>query len=320
MHSQERRYEMGNTLRYEGFRTVLLSQMRKRLSGKFGIKRISRRETVKNNDTVMEMLLVELEDGRAAPILYLQDLYKTYREGATMDEIIQGLCELFTAYSEIRIPMENKLNELLEDFEKVKPLIEFRLINGARNKRRMEGKPFSRMGEFLLSYQIQLSDGHGGIYSTQVTEQMLQEWGIDEAELHEIAVSNMDLPENYLLQPIEEATGISIDSSVKPEDRPEMFILTSKMKINGASVIFSEEVRQKVGDRVGGDYYLLPSSIHEWVVIPKRWARSSQEMEDMVQAANADAVEEEDFLSDHAYEYDVAKEQMRQAVTRAVLM
>ena len=67
---------MGNTLRYEGFRNVLLSQMRKRLSGKLGIKQISRRETVKNNDTVMEMLLVELEDGRAAPTLYLEDLYR----------------------------------------------------------------------------------------------------------------------------------------------------------------------------------------------------------------------------------------------------
>ena len=311
---------MGNILRYEGFRNVLLSQMQKRLAGKFGIDRISRREAVKNNDTVMEMLLVEMEDGRAAPILYLQDLYKTYQEGATLEEILQGLCELFTAYSAIRIPMENKLNELLDDFEKVKPLIEFRLINGARNKRRMEGKPFSRMGEFLLSYQIQLGDGHGGLYTTQITEQMLRDWGIDEAELHEIAVSNMDLPKNYLLQPMEEATGIRIDPSVKPEDRPEMFILTSKMKINGAAVIFSEEVRQKVGAQVGGDYYLLPSSIHEWVVIPKRWAGSTQEMEDMVQSVNADSTDEEDFLSDHVYEYDVAKEQMRQAATRAVLM
>lgn len=320
MHSQERRYEMGNTLRYEGFRNVLLSQMRKRLSGKLGIKRISRREAIKNNDTVMEMLLVELEDGRAAPILYLEDLYKMYQEGETMEELLQGLCELFTTYSAVQIPLENKLSELLDDFEKVKPLIEFRLINGARNKRRMKGKPFSRMGEFLLSYQIQVGDGNGGIYSTQITEDMLREWGIDEAELHEIAVANMDLPQNYLLQPMEEATGIRIDPSVKPEDRPEMFILTSKMKINGATVIFSEEVRQEVGEQVGGDYYLLPSSIHEWVVIPKRWARSSQEMENMVQEVNADSTEEEEFLSNHAYEYDVAKEQMRQAVTRAVLM
>lgn len=320
MHSQERRYEMGNTLRYEGFRNVLLSQMRKRLAGKFGIKRISRREAVKNNDTVMEMLLVELEDGRAAPILYLEDLYKMYQEGETMEELLQGLCELFTSYSAVKIPLENKLSELLDDFEKVKPLIEFRLINGARNKRRMEGKPFSRMGEFLLSYQIQIGDGNGGIYSTQITEDMLQEWGIDEAELHEIAVANMDLPQNYLLQPMEKALGIKIDPSMKPEGGPEMFILTSKWKINGATVIFSEEVRQKVGNQIGGDYYLLPSSIHEWVVIPKRWAKSTQEMEDMVQEVNAEAVEDEDFLSDHVYEYDVAKAQMRQAVTRAVLM
>lgn len=320
MHSQERRYEMGNTLRYEGFRNVLLSQMRKRLSGKLGIKQISRRETVKNNDTVMEMLLVELEDGRAAPTLYLEDLYKAYREGATLDEILQGLCEMFTKYSAVKMPLENKLSALIDDFEKVKPLLKFRLVNGARNKRRMEGKPFSRMGEFLLAYQIQLGDGHGGIYATQVTDQMLREWGIDEAELHDIAVANMDLPQNYLLQSMEKAIGIEVDPSVKPEDRPEMFILTSKMKINGATVIFSEEVRQKVGKQLGGDYYLLPSSIHEWVVIPKRCARSTQEMEDMVQEVNEDAVEEEEFLSDHVYEYDVARAQMRQAVTRAVLM
>ena len=106
---------MGNTLRYEGFRNVLLSQMRKRLSGKLGIKQISRRETVKNNDTVMEMLLVELEDGRAAPTLYLEDLYKAYREGATLDEILQGLCEMFTKYSAVKMPLENKLNALIDD-------------------------------------------------------------------------------------------------------------------------------------------------------------------------------------------------------------
>ena len=139
-------------------------------------------------------------------------------------------------------------------------------------------------------------------------------------QLHDIAVANMDLPQNYLLQSMEEAIGIEVDPSVKPEDRPEMFILTSKMKINGATVIFSEEVRQKVGKQIGGDYYLLPSSIHEWVVIPKRCARSTQEMEDMVQEVNEDAVEEEEFLSNHVYEYDVARAQMRQAVTRAVLM
>lgn len=217
------------------------------------------------------------------------------------------------------MPLENKLSALIDDFEKVKPLLKFRLVNGARNKRRMEGKPFSRMGEFLLAYQIQLGDGHGGIYATQVTDQMLREWGIDEAELHDIAVANMDLSQNYLLQSMEEAIGIEVDPSVKPEDRPEMFILTSKMKINGATVIFSEEVRQKVGKQLGGDYYLLPSSIHEWVVT-LRGVQEHTEMEDMVQEVNEDAVEEEEFLSDHVYEYDVARAQMRQAVTRAVLM
>ena len=320
MHSQERRYEMGNTLRYEGFRNVVLSQMKKRLEGYWGIREISRREAVRNNDTVMDMLLVELVDGRAAPILYLQDLYKTYQEGAGMEEILQGLCEMFITYSSMPAPVEHQLSTLLDDFEKVRPLISFRLINGARNKRRMQGKPFSRLGEVRLAYQIQVGDGHGGIYATQIPNAMLEEWDIDEAELHEIALSNMELEKNYLLQPMEEATGIRIDPSVKPEDRPDIYILTSKWKINGATVIFSDEVRQKVGAQVGGDYYLLPSSIHEWVVIPKRWARGKDEMEQLMQDSSDDPAGDEEFLSNHVYEYDVQKEQLRQTATSAVLM
>lgn len=311
---------MGNTLRYEGFRNVLLSQLRRRLTGSCGIRRVSKSEAVKNNDTVMEMILVEMEDGRAAPILYLQDLYRTYQEGADLGDILQGLCELYTTYASMGHPVEEELSELLDDWEKTKQLITFRMINGAKNTRRMKNKPFSRLGEFLLAYQIQIGDGHGGFYATQVTDDMLKEWGIDEAELHEIAVANMNLPGNYQLLPMEEATGIRIDSSVKPEDRPEIYVLTSRAKVNGATVIYSDEVKQKVASTVGGDYYLLPSSIHEWVVISKRWAQRTEKMEHMVQDINDTSVEDEDFLSNHVYEYDAEKEQMRQALSQAVLM
>lgn len=311
---------MGNTLRYEGFRNVLLSQLRRRLSGIRGIKNVSKSEAVKNNDARKELILVELEDGRSAPILYLTDLYRTYQEGADLEEILQGLCELYTNYASMGNAVEMEFSEILDDWEKIRKLITFRLINGPKNTRRMKNKPFSRLGEFLLAYQIQVGDGRGGFYATQITDTMMHSWGIDETALHDIALDNMDLPGNYRLVPMEKATGMRIDPSVRPEDRPEIYILTSRSKVNGATVICSDEVKQQVAAKVGGDYFLLPSSIHEWVVVSKRWAQQIDQMEQMVQDINDTAVEEEDFLSNHVYEYDAEKEQMRQALSQAVLM
>ena len=71
---------------------------------------------------------------------------------------------MFTKYSAVKMPLENKLSALIDDFES-EAAAEIQTRQWCTNKRRMEGKPFSRMGEFLLAYQIQLGDGHGGIYA-----------------------------------------------------------------------------------------------------------------------------------------------------------
>lgn len=311
---------MDNKLSYGGFKNVVLSQMKKRLENTYGIKEISEDKKVKNNDTLLESILVKFEDGRGAPMFYVHDLYKMYSEGAGLEEIIDGLCELYTRCSTVRFPLEERTRELLADFKKAKPLIRFKLINGVRNKRRMEGKPCSRVGEFLISYQLQIDDERGGIYALQITEEMLREWGIDADSLYDVAISNMDLSQNYWLSPIEEVLGIGSGAAAGGAELEQMFVLSNKAKINGAGVIFSKEVRQNVGKRLGGDYYLLPSSVHEWIVIPKNRTRKAEELEELVQSVNSNLTRKEEFLSDYVYEYDVAKEEIRRAATKAVLM
>ena len=87
-----------------------------------------------------------------------------------------------------------------------------------------------------------------------------------------------------------------------------VFILTTKKHIYGATAIISDEVRQSVGKYMGGDYYILPSSIHELIVMPKDYAADLWALEQTVRDVNRGPyVPEEEFLSDNVYEYDMSE-------------
>ena len=62
------------------------------------------------------------------------------------------------------------------------------------------------------------------------------------------------------------------------------------------------KVRQSVGKYMGGDYYILPSSIHELIVMPKDYAADLWALEQTVRDVNRGPyVPEEEFLSDNVY-------------------
>ena len=52
------------------------------------------------------------------------------------------------------------------------------------------------------------------------------------------------------------------------------------------------------------DYYVLPSSVHEVLIVPAEYVRNRQMLDEMVREVNQVCVEEEEILSDHAYYYD----------------
>lgn len=76
------------------------------------------------------------------------------------------------------------------------------------------------------------------------------------------------------------------------KDSP-MLVATNKQKINGAGVIFTEEVAEKITEKIG-DFVILPSSIHEVIVIPIK--NASTQMVEMVKSINEEVVDEKDVL------------------------
>ena len=88
-----------------------------------------------------------------------------------------------------------------------------------------------------------------------------------------------------------------------------MYVLTNDTKVNGAAAILNDDIRQEIAEKVG-DFYMLPSSIHETLIIPKDAGMEFKELEQMVQEVNQTQVAPGERLSDHVYEYDAKEHEL----------
>lgn len=76
------------------------------------------------------------------------------------------------------------------------------------------------------------------------------------------------------------------------------YVVTNKEKVRGAVMILNKNVQDKFKEELG-EYYVLPSSRHEVIVVQKG---DEKELRNMVRAVNRESVAEEDFLSNEVYE------------------
>ena len=91
----------------------------------------------------------------------------------------------------------------------------------------------------------------------------------------------------------------------KSESRDFMYILSNTSGINGATSLLYKDELKTIARKIGEDFYILPSSVHEVILIPVSLAPSHEELSRMVQEVNETQVPDEDILSDRAYYYRV---------------
>ena len=89
-------------------------------------------------------------------------------------------------------------------------------------------------------------------------------------------------------------------------DKSELYVCTNDSGMFGAAVIFIDKVIKKIAERLGGSIYILPSSIHEVIIVPKTGAYDVNMLKETVHAVNSSVVADYDYLSDSVYQYETA--------------
>lgn len=139
--------------------------------------------------------------------------------------------------------------------------------------------------------------------SAFVTTDMLDAWGIDVLQLHQDAAKNAMYFNPAKIFTLADALGIEPEVAVE-SGMADIIVVTTEDQIKGAAALFYPGVMDRLAGKVDGDYYVLPSSIHEVLVYPNRGDRTADDLQGMIGYVNATEVSPEDQLSDKAYHYD----------------
>ena len=90
---------------------------------------------------------------------------------------------------------------------------------------------------------------------------------------------------------------------MKYDDKIDMYVLTNEKRINGAGTMFYDGLLKKFADKIEKDLIIIPSSVHEVILIPKDNEISDEEIYEMIGEVNENELETVEILSNHMYLY-----------------
>ena len=219
----------------------------------------------------------------------------------------------------------------LTNYDAVREKISCRLVNAPRNAEYLADKPHTMMDDLAVTYHIDLGKTPQGHATTPVTNALMEIYGVKTEELHGVALSNMEhlsppsfksmsetmaemiMPDMLMDGMNPEEAAEAVKTLFPPDMDERMYVLTNQDKHHGAAAILNKRIMEEVSEKVGKEYYILPSSIHEVLIVPKTEEMGVKDLESMVQDVNATQVAPKERLSDHVYAYDAKEHRLFRA-------
>lgn len=298
---------------FDEFKEKVKDNIKNYLPMQYEKANVSLQSVVKNNDVQLTGLMIRLEENNIAPFIYLDRYYEQYQNGMELPDIMKDIAEL-------RVSSEQSVKldiSRITDFNQVKDNIICKLINGDMNEEYLADKPYTQIEDMAVIYVIDLGSGAEGHMSSPITYDLMKRYGVDTQMLHEIAIHNLAKSEIVFKSMKDALIEIMFPNGV-PEDDPlaeilseedeiPMYVLSNAEKLNGATSVLDKDTMETISEMLGGDFVVIPSSIHEVIILPMDDNIDKDELEGIIREVNTGQVAPEERLSYHAYQYDSGK-------------
>ena len=273
-----------NKLDYEQFKVVITTRLEELLlksKKPYGY----RKQVVHKINQDLDAISMIGENITMSPTLYFNNMFEYYNgTDATIEEIALKVFETMLEGVNQTEVTENGL----PDKDKFINNIFFQLINTEKNKTLLLDTPHREYLDLSIIYRYAVNLSDNDIATAMINYSLMDEFKLTEKELYEAAYKNTI----KILKPKVTSPGL-----------PGFYMITNDLNIFGANGILYKDIVAKEAKKLGTDIYLIPSSMHEFLIQPVSDTLKPKDLKEVIKDANENVIDPEDYLSDSLYIY-----------------
>ena len=251
---------------------------------------------------------IKKEDETIVPNIYLNGFYEKYRNANSLEDVLWDIANT-------RIKNDNtfRLEDVptFESFDEIKDRVIMRVNNARVGEKYLEDTPHETVFDLGVVYGVNIAGSDGDSGFIKITDSILNRLGIDQETLHEYAEKNTAEKATY--KTLGDVLAEMMGDANLPDDiftDPPVYVLTNQEKVYGAAAIACPSTLKDIASKTQEDYYILPSSVHEILIVPISLNANADDLLQMVHSVNATEVDPRDYLSDNVYYYSAEREKL----------
>lgn len=273
-------------------------------------------ESIKENGRKIPALLIRRQGDILVPSILLEGAYNDYKSGKSLEACVKWIADLRVKYDNPKCLSDLRY---VKDYEAIKNKLKIKLCDLELNRDWLKDKAYTLHGDFAAVYYVVIYEGKEQDFSTPVVKQLMEEWNISLKQIHEDALLSERAKQAFLFEMDDYISSVMTGNGNirnlldgKATWHPEtaetpMLCLTNSNLRDGASMILQEDIMKQAGEIIGSDFYVLPSSIHETLLVPDTGIVDTSRLSWMVKEVNETRLDLCDRLSDKVQYYDRAK-------------
>ena len=262
---------------------------------------------VKNNSVELDGICLHRAGDTLSPTVYLNHFYEEYLEGRPLHSILSEIAATLSS----EVPELEVNTSLYDNYDAIRHQIIFRLVNYERNEELLTSCPYLPFCDLAITFRWLVQSDSSGIASALITNKEMELWNITLEELYQTASINTRRLFPATIQPIQQLLSEYLDKDAdiqelldQTPDELQLFILSNEPRINGSTSMIYDGILADFAKKIKKDLYILPSSIHEVLLMPATKEIEEQALLNLVRDANRTVVGLPDILSDSIYRFD----------------
>ncbi len=299
---------------------------------------VSVHKVIKNNNIQLDSLIIRKQNSVIMPSIYLNSFYDEFCNGKELRDIVREIVSLYEEHRQETLP------DFSLDFEDNQNRIFFRLVNRSRNDTLLATTPHYVIGDYAAIFHCMVFIDGNRCGTIRLSADHFALWNKSPSDLLPYAAQGSLKLSTPTLRPIEEVIeeilwdslrnySTETSQAVGKEQIDElltlllhkqnremipMYVLSNHSNSYGASSLLNLSFLNQFKSTIGEDFYILPSSIHEAILIPQSKAPDKEHLKKMVADINASQVPEQEYLADEVYLYSEFLRNMPEELLQAL--